>query len=90
MIEHIKQDFERHRIRAIAEILGMLLSLGVSLLLALTTPHVPMLMAYCGWLVASLLLCACSWHRGSIGLMMTYGGFLIIDTLGLLRTVGVL
>lgn len=90
MIEYIRQDFQTHRLRAASEVLGMIIALGVSLLLAVTTPHPPMIPAYLGWTIASILLGVCSWHRGSFGLAMTYGGFLVIDTYGLLKTLGVL
>jgi hypothetical protein len=88
MLDYIKQDFESHRLRAIMELLGMLCALGVAILLAATTPNPPMLPAYIGWNCASILLGVCSWHRGSFGLAVTYAGFLIIDTYGLLHTLG--
>lgn len=90
MIDYIRKDYDSCKPRALAETIGMVIAIGVSVLLALTTPHVPMIPAYIGWTIASVLLGVCSWHRGSFGLAATYAAFLVIDTYGLLRTLGVL
>ncbi len=90
MIEFIKQDFRSHALRATMEILGMVLGVGVSLLLAVTTPNPPMIYAYVGWLLSAVLLGGCSYHRGSVGLAVTYAAYLVIDGIGMLRTLGVL
>jgi len=84
--EYIRADYQAHKVRMVAECLGMVISVGVALLLALTTPYPPMLLAYLGWNLASTLLLLCAWHRGSVGLMVLYGMFLVIDTMGLIRT----
>lgn len=90
MIEYILADYYSHKLRAIAEGLGMLLGVGVSVVLALTTPSPPMIPCYIGWILSALLLGVCAWHRGSTGFTVLYGSFLCIDSLGLLRTLGVL
>ena len=89
MIDYIQKDFEAHALRASLEILGMLIGVGMSILLAVTTPYPPMLYAYIGWLISAALLGGCSWHRGSVGLTVTYGCYLVIDGIGLARTIGV-
>lgn len=90
MLDYIRRDFQSHRLRALCESLGMLVAVSVSILLATTTPTVPLIPCYVGWVVSAMLLGACSWHRGSVGLAATYSAFLVIDTIGLLRTLGVL
>ena len=89
MLDYIRRDFQSHQVRALCETLGMLIAVGVSLTLAATTPTVPLVPCYLGWVVSAILLGGCSWHRGSFGLAVTYSAFLIIDTVGLLRTLGV-
>lgn len=90
MIEYIRNDFKSHALRATLEIIGMLFGVGVSVLLAFTTPEPPMVEAYIGWLIGAILLGGCSWHRGSVGLALTYAAYLVIDGIGLLRTLGAL
>jgi hypothetical protein len=81
-----RTDFQSHRVRWCAEFLGMVLSVGVAGLLALTTPYPPLLLCYIGWLGASGLLVTTSYHRGSFGMTALYTLFLVIDSLGLVRT----
>jgi len=84
--EFIKTDYESHKLRLGAEALGMLISLGVALIIMVTTPHPPMLLCYVLWELASLLLLSASYSRGSLGLTVLYSGFLVIDFVGLVRT----
>ena len=56
MIDYIQKDFESHALRASLEVLGMLIGVGMSILLAVTTPYPPMLYAYIGWLISAALL----------------------------------
>ena len=90
MIDFIKRDYKSNSIRLLLELIGMILGLGVALLFAITTPAPLMVYAYIGWLISALLLCGCSWHRGSVGLTVLYGAYLVIDGVGFLRTLGVI
>jgi len=83
----IKSDYESHRVRLGAEALGMLISLAVALIIMVTTPAPPLLLCYILWECASALLVAASYSRGSLGLTALYSGFLVIDFVGLVRTV---
>ena len=83
----IRQDYNSHPLRLTAEVLGMTISIAVALVLMLTTPFPPMLVCYILWEVASLLLVSAAYSRGSLGLTLLYAGFLVIDALGLIRTV---
>lgn len=85
-LEFIKTDYESHRLRLGAEALGMLISLGVALMIAVTTPFPPLLLCYALWEIASALLLSASYSRGSLGLTALYSGFLVIDAIGLVRT----
>jgi len=85
-VQFIKSDYEAHRYRLVAEALGMLLSIGVAIIFALTTPAPPLLLCYTLWLLASGLLVTTSYSRGSVGLTVLYGLFLVVDSIGALRT----
>lgn len=85
-MQFIMNDYKSHKVRMVAEAAGMLLSIGVAVVLALTTPHPPMLLCYSLWLLASGLLVTTSYSRGSVGLSILYGSFLVVDSIGALRT----
>jgi len=85
-LEFIKTDYTSHPVRHVAEVIGMLIGLAVAVVIAVTTPAPPLLGCYILWNVASVLLLCASYSRGSFGLMALYGGFLIIDSVGLIRT----
>jgi len=85
-IDFIKSDYRSHPLRLCVEALGMGISLGVSGLIALTTPVPPMVLCYVLWEIGSALLVSASYSRGSTGLVALYGGFLVIDAIGLVRT----
>jgi len=86
-MQFIKRDYAAHPLRHCAEVLGMAISLFVAIVIAVTTPHPPLLLCYALWETASLLLVAASYSRGSLGLTALYSGFLVIDAIGLIRTV---
>jgi hypothetical protein len=85
-VEFIKKDYATHPLRLLVESLGMGISLGATMLIAATTPFPPMLLCYVLWEIASALLLSASYSRGSTGLVALYSGFLVIDAIGLART----
>jgi hypothetical protein len=87
MISFIQNDWKAHKVRLCAETLGMLISLVVALIIMMTTPLPPMLLCYFLWETASALLLGSAMSRGSVGFSFLYGGFLVIDFVGLVRTV---
>ena len=84
--DFIQRDFTSHRWRHVAEVLGALLSLVAAITIAIYTPVPPLIFCYTLWNMASLLLAGASYSRGSFGLFALYSGFLVIDTVGLIRT----
>lgn len=83
----IAADWRAHKYRVCAEVTGMLLSLLVAIVIAFTTPNPPLLLCYVLWEMASMLLVSAAVSRRSLGLTVLYGGFLVIDCIGLIRTV---
>lgn len=86
MISFIQRDWKAHKVRLCAETLGMAISLLVALIIMVTTPFPPMLLCYLLWELASALLLGSAMSRGSVGFSFLYGGFLVIDLIGLIRT----
>lgn len=86
-LDFIKTDWKSHKLRLCAEATGTCISLGATILIALTTPFPPMLLCYVCWEIASALLVSASYSRGSFGLVALYSGFLVIDAIGLIRTI---
>jgi len=86
MINFIQNDWRSHKIRLCAETLGMSISLVVALIIMMTTPLPPMLLCYLLWETASALLLGSAMSRGSVGFSFLYAGFLVIDFVGLIRT----
>ena len=82
----MRMDYHTHRARWIIEVLGTLITLTASTILALTTPVPPMLLLYILWNAASVCLLYAAVNRGSFGLSCVFAGFLLIDSIGLWRT----
>ena len=68
----------------------MAISLVVALMMMMTTPFPPMILCYLLWELASMLLLGAAMSRGSVGFSVLYTGFLVIDFVGLLRTLTIL
>lgn len=85
-LNFIKTDYESHKLRLGAEALGMVISLAVAIIIMVTTPAPPLVLCYVLWELASALLVTASYSRGSLGLTALYSGFLVIDFVGLVRT----
>lgn len=84
--DFIQKDWKTHRVRLCTETAGMMISLVVALILMVTTPYPPMLLCYLLWETASALLLGSAMSRGSVGFSCLYAGFLVIDLIGLIRT----
>jgi hypothetical protein len=83
----VRRDAQQNPVRFACEVLGMLITLSASLILALTTPLPPMLLLYGLWNCANVLLLYISYSRGSLGLTVLFSGFLVVDLIGLWRTI---
>jgi hypothetical protein len=88
-VQFIQNDWRSHKLRLAAEACGMALSIAVGILLAMTTPYPPMVTCYIGWNIASFTLMLASASRGSVGLTALYGSFLLIDSVGLYRSLAI-
>ena len=83
----IKDDFKSHRIRFVIELLAWAISIGCSIVMALTVPNPPLLTLYPVWILGCGLYAWASWTRKSFGMLANYILLTTIDTVGLLRMI---
>lgn len=81
----IKEDWESHRVRFILEVFAWAISIGCSIVMALTVPSPPLLILYPIWIVGCGIYTWAAWTRRSFGMLANYLLLTTIDTVGLLR-----
>jgi hypothetical protein len=80
-----KKDFEEWPLRFVIEILAWAISIGSSLVMAITVPHPPLLVLYPIWMTGCAMYAWASWTRGSFGMLANYLLLVTIDCVGLAR-----
>ena len=83
--EWIKDDFKSNRIRFVIELLAWAISIGCSIVMALTVPNPPLLTLYPVWILGCGLYAWASWTRKSFGMLANYILLTTIDSIGLIR-----
>jgi len=83
----IKNDYKSHRIRFCLEVLAWILSIGCSVVMALTVPNPPLLALYPVWITGCAIYAGCAYSRRSFGMLANYLLLTTIDTIGLIRMV---
>jgi hypothetical protein len=81
----IQDDFKSNRVRFVIELLAWAISVGCSIVMALTVPNPPLLALYPVWILGCSLYAWASWTRKSFGMLANYLLLTTIDTVGLLR-----
>lgn len=81
----IREDYSSNRIRFLVEVLAWLISIGCSLVMALTVPNPPLLMLYSLWIAGCAMYAWAAYTRRSFGMLANYILLTIIDTVGLVR-----
>lgn len=81
----IKDDWNSHPARFIAELLAWAISIGCSIAMALTVPSPPLLVLYPMWIIGCAIYAWAAWTRKSFGMLANYLLLTTIDTVGLLR-----
>ena len=85
-----KEDWKRNKTRLLLEVIGLVLGIGATTVMAVTMPTPNLLLAYSMWEVSALCLIYGAISRGSVGLTLLYGLYFIIDGIGLLRYLAIL
>ena len=83
----IKQDYSSNKFRFLVEVVAWLISIGCSLIMALTVPNPPLLMLYSLWIAGCAMYAWAAFTRKSFGMLANYILLTIIDTVGLVRLI---
>lgn len=81
----IREDYQSNRIRFCLEVLAWAISVGCSLIMALTVPTPPLLALYPAWVSGCAIYAWCAYSRGSFGMLANYILLTTIDAIGLIR-----
>jgi hypothetical protein len=81
----IREDWESNRFRFIMEVIAWAISIGCSIVMALTVPTPPLLILYPVWIVGCAIYAWAAWTRRSFGMLANYILLTTIDTFGLIR-----
>ena len=85
MFTWIKNDFKSHPFRFCVELLAWGVSIGCSLVMAVTVPNPPLLVLYPIWISGCAMYAWAAWTRKSFGMLANYLLLVSIDTVGLVR-----
>ena len=85
----IKEDYRSGKFRFVVEVIAWLISIGCSLIMALTVPNPPLLLLYTLWIMGCAMYAWASYTRKSFGMLANYILLTIIDTVGLVRLLSV-
>ena len=83
----IKDDWNSNRVRFAAELLAWAISIGCSLIMALTIPNPPLLALYPMWITGCVIYSWAAYSRKSFGMFAIYVLLTSIDSLGFLRLI---
>ena len=84
-VEWIKDDFNSHPFRFGVELLAWVISIGNSIVMALTVPNPPLMVLYPIWIFGCALYGWAAWTRKSFGMLANYLLLVTIDSVGLIR-----
>ena len=83
----IKDDYTTNRFRFCVELVAWGISIGCSIVMALTVPNPPLLTLYPIWILGCGLYAWASWTRKSFGMLANYLLLVTIDSVGLFRMI---
>ena len=86
IFEWIREDWKSSPTRFLLEILAWAISIGCSLVVALTVPNPPWLILYPLWITGCALYAWAAYTRQSFGMLLNYLLLTMIDSVGLIRT----
>jgi len=87
IVNWIKNDWSSNNIRFVAELFAWALSIGCSLVMALTVPNPPLLLLYPAWILGCAVYAWAAYSRRSFGMLLNYLLLVSIDTVGLIRMI---
>jgi len=81
----ICEDYHSYPVRFMAEVAAWLISVGCSVVMAITIPHPPFLILYPLFIAGCGMMAWAAWTRRSFGMLANYVLLVTIDTVGLAR-----
>jgi hypothetical protein len=84
-LEWIHNDWNSNRFRFIVELIAWGISIGCSIVMALTVPNPPLLMLYPIWILGCAMYGWAAFTRKSFGMLANYLLLVTIDSVGLIR-----
>lgn len=81
----IKEDWQSNRLRFFIEVFAWMISIGCSLIMALTVPNPPLLYLYPVWIAGCMMYAWAAYTRRSFGMISNYLLLVSIDMYGLMR-----
>jgi hypothetical protein len=81
----IKEDWRSNQFRFIIEVLAWAISIGNSIVMALTVPNPPLIILYPIWIIGCAMYGWAAYTRRSFGMLANYLLLVTIDSIGLIR-----
>ena len=81
----IQDDYRTNRFRFAVELLAWAISIGCSIIMALTVPTPPLLAMYPIWILGCSMYAWAAYTRKSFGMLANYILLTTIDSVGLVR-----
>jgi len=85
LIRFFREDWKSNKKRFIAEIAGLILGIGATIVMAATMPTPNLLVSYIMWELSAMCLIYGAMSRKSFGLTLLYVLYFTIDGVGLIR-----
>jgi hypothetical protein len=82
------KDYSENRTRFFIELLGLVLGIGATTVMASTMPSPNLFVSYIMWEMSACCLIYGALSRGSVGLTLLYSLYFTIDGIGLFRLIG--
>jgi hypothetical protein len=80
-----ERDYCEYPFRFCIEVLAWAISIGCSIVMAVTVPTPPLLILYPIWIIGCAMYGWAAWTRGSFGMLANYLLLVTIDSVGLVR-----
>jgi cellulose synthase/poly-beta-1,6-N-acetylglucosamine synthase-like glycosyltransferase len=85
IVDWIKDDYKTSPLRFYLEVVAWAISIGCSLVMAITVPNPPLLVLYPIWITGCTIYAWCAYTRQSFGMLANYLLLVSIDSFGLVH-----
>lgn len=80
-----KSDYQSYPFRFCVEVIAWAISIGCTVVMAMTVPTPPLAYIYPFWIVGCTMYAWAAWTRDSFGMLANYLLLTIVDIIGLYR-----